>query len=157
MSVPPIPEGYHSVTPYLIVKDAPRAIEFYKTAFGAEELFRMDGPGGRVMHAEIKIGNSPLMLTEEVPKMNAMSPETLGGTPVSLLIYTEDADALAARGVAAGLTVKQEMNDTFYGHRSGTFLDPFGHLWTLSTQKEIVTAEQMEERMKAAMAQRKAD
>jgi PhnB protein len=155
MSVPPIPEGYHSLTPYLHVKDAARAIEFYKKAFGAEELFRMEGPGGRVAHAEIKIGDSPLMLSDEAPEMNALSPETLGGTPVSLLIYTEDVDALAARAVAAGLTVRREVMDQFYGHRSGTFVDPFGHIWTLSTQKEILTPEEMDERLKAAMSQHK--
>jgi PhnB protein len=157
MSVPPIPEGYHTVTPYLIVKGAARAIEFYEKAFGARELYRLDGPGGQVMHAEIKIGDSPIMLADEVPQMQAVSPESLGGTPIHLMIFTEDVDALAARAVAAGLTVKRPVADQFYGHRSGTFVDPFGHLWTLSTQKEIVTAEQMEERMKAAMAQRKAD
>jgi PhnB protein len=155
MSVPPIPEGYHTVTPYLVVKGAARAIEFYKNAFGAQELYRLDGPGGQVMHAEIKIGDSPVMLADEVPQMQAVSPETLGGTPVSLMIYTEDSDALAARAVEAGITVKRPVADQFYGHRSGTFLDPFGHMWTLSTVKEIVTAEQMEERLKAAMSQQK--
>lgn len=153
MSVPAIPAGFHSVTPYLIVKGAARAIAFYKSAFGAEELFRMEGPGGSVAHAEIKIGDSPIMLADEFPEMMAVGPETLGGTSVGLVIYAEDADALAARGLAAGLTVKREVKDQFYGHRSGTFLDPFGHLWTLSTQKEILTPEEMSERMKAAMSQ----
>jgi PhnB protein len=149
--VKPIPEGYHSVTPYLIVKGAARALEFYKKAFNATELFRMEGPGGTIGHAEFQIGNSRIMLADEFPDMGARSPETVGGSPVGLCIYTEDVDALFKQAVAAGGKQERPVVDQFYGDRSGTLRDPFGHQWTLATHKEDVPPEEMKRRMAAAM------
>ena len=151
MSVKPIPDGYHTVTPYLIVKGAARALDFYKKAFGATELFRMPGPGGKIMHAEIKIGDSPIMLADEFPEMDARGPQSLGGTPVGLCLYVEDVDARFAKAVAAGGKVLRPVVDQFYGDRSGTVADPFGHKWTIATHKEDVSPEEMKRRM-AAMA-----
>ena len=148
MSVKPIPEGYHSVTPYLIVRGGGAAIEYYQKAFGAIELFRIPAPGGTVGHAEIKIGDSIIMLADEHPQMGFTGPETIGGTPVSLMIYVEDVDTVFERAVTAGATVKQALEDKFYGDRSGTIVDPFGHIWHLSTHKEDVSAEEMERRAK---------
>ncbi len=145
----PIPEGYHTITPYLIINGAADAIEFYKKAFGATELFRMGGPGDKVMHAEMKIGDSPLMLADEFPEMGYRGPKALGGTPVSLMLYVEDVDALAAQATAAGAKVMRPVQDQFYGDRSGTFVDPFGHVWTISTHKEDVPMEEMKRRMAA--------
>jgi PhnB protein len=150
--VQPIPEGYHSITPYLIVRDATRAIEFYKKAFGAVELMRLEGPGGKTAHAELRINDSMIMLGEEMPEMGFRSPQTLGGTPVSLMVYVENCDAFAARAVAAGIRIKRPIQDQFYGDRSGQFEDPFGHVWTVSTHKEDVSVEEMRRRM-AATAQ----
>jgi PhnB protein len=147
MPVKPIPEGYHSVTPYLICKNAAKAIEFYKAAFGAKELFRMPGPGGKVMHAEIKIGDSPVMLADEMPEMGATSPETLRGTPVGLMIYVEDVDSRFKQAIAAGAKEIRPVIDQFYGDRSGTLMDPFGHKWTIGTHKEDVSSEEMQRRM----------
>jgi PhnB protein len=150
-NVKPIPEGYHTVTPYLICKDAAKAIDFYKAAFGATELFRMADPtSGKVGHAEIKIGDSPIMLADEYPEMKYLGPESLGGTPVSMMLYVEDVDALAAQAVAAGATVIEPVSDKFYGDRMGSFADPFGHRWHIGTHKEDVTPEEMEKRMAAA-------
>jgi PhnB protein len=149
MPVSPIPEGYHSVTPYLIVKGAAQALEFYKRAFGAVELFRMGGPEGKIGHAEIKIGDSFVMLADEHPEMDALGPQTLGGTPVGLLIYVEDVDAAFPKAVAAGGTVIRPLKDQFYGDRSGTILDPFGHKWTIATHKEDVPPEELSKRMEA--------
>jgi PhnB protein len=146
MAVRPIPEGYHSVTPYLIVRGGARAIEFYKKAFGATELMRFEGPDGRLGHAEIKIGNSPVMLADEFPEMGFRSPQTLGGAAAGILIYVEDVDARFQQAVAAGATVKQPVQDKFYGDRSGTLEDPFGHSWTLATHKEDVSVEEMHRR-----------
>jgi PhnB protein len=142
-----IPDGYHTVTPYLCVKGAAGAIDFYKKAFGAVELVRMPDPSGKVMHAEIKIGDSHIMMADEHPEMNFTSPKSLGGTPVCLCLYVEDVDALAARAVAAGATQIRPVKDQFYGDRSGTFADPFGHIWTISTHKEDVSPEEMKRRM----------
>jgi len=150
-NVKPIPEGYHSVTPYLIVKGGAEAIDYYKKAFGAVELFRMDH-GGKIGHAEIKIGDSPIMLADEYPEMKYVSPKTLGGTPVSILIYVEDVDSVYNQALAAGGTEVKALQDQFYGDRSGTLTDPFGHVWTVATHKEDVTEEQMAERMKAHTA-----
>lgn len=144
--VKPIPEGYHSVTPYLIVKGAADALEFYKKAFGAIELFRMEHEG-RVGHAEIKIGDSPLMLADEFPEMGYVSPKTLGGTPVSLMIYVEDVDTIYKQAIGAGGVELKALQDQFYGDRSGTLTDPFGHVWTVSTHKEDVTPEEMDKRL----------
>jgi PhnB protein len=143
------PEGYHTVTPYLIVGDAAKAIEFYKQAFGATELFRMEAPGGKIGHAEIKIGNSPIMLADEMPEMGYMSPQSLGGTPVSIMIYVEDVDTVAGQAVAAGAQVLKPVADQFYGDRSGSFADPFGHQWHVATHIEDVSPEEMSKRVAA--------
>lgn len=148
-NVKPIPEGYHSVTPYLIIKGAADAIEFYKKAFGATELFRM-AHEGKVGHAEIKIGNSPIMLADEHPAMGYVSPKTLGGTPVSILIYVEDVDTTFNQAIKSGGVQQKPLQDQFYGDRSGTLTDPFGHVWTVATHKEDVAPEEMEKRMAAS-------
>ena len=147
MSVKPIPDGYHSVTPYLIIKGAAAAIEFYKQAFGAIELMRMPGPDDKIGHAEIKIGNSPVMLADEHPDMGFRGPQSLGGTPVSLMIYLEDVDMVFARSIAAGATVLRPIQDQFYGDRSGTLTDPFGHVWTIATHKEDLSPEEIAQRV----------
>jgi len=152
MAVKPIPEGYHSVTPYLIIKGAADAIEFYKKAFGATELFRFPAPDGKIGHAEIKIGDSPIMLADEFAEMGHKGPRALGGSPVSLMIYLEDVDTVFNRAVEAGASVKEAVQDKFYGDRAGTLTDPFGHVWHVSTHKEDVSMEEMEERAKQASA-----
>jgi len=148
-NVKPIPDGYHTVTPYLIIKGAGDAIDFYKRAFGATELFRMDHEG-KIGHAEIKIGDSPIMLADEHPEMGHKSPQTLGGSPVSILLYVEDVDALFNQAVAAGGKIDRPLEDKFYGDRGGSLTDPFGHIWHIATHKEDVTPEEMEKRMAAA-------
>jgi len=148
-NVKPIPDGYHSVTPYLICNGAADAIEYYKKAFGATELFRMDHEG-KVGHAELKIGDSPIMLADEYPQMGYRSPKALGGTPVSIMIYVEDVDTVYKQALAAGATELKPLQDQFYGDRSGTLTDPFGHVWTVATHKEDVTMEEMNRRMAAA-------
>jgi len=152
MAVKSIPEGYHSVTPYLIIKGAADAIEFYKKAFGATELFRFPAPDGKIGHAEIKIGDSPIMLADEFAEMGYKGPQALGGSPVSLMIYLEDVDTVFNRAVEAGASVKEAVQDKFYGDRTGTLTDPFGHVWHVATHKEDVSMEEMEERAKAASA-----
>jgi PhnB protein len=147
-----IPTGYASVTPYLIVRDAARALEFYKKAFGAIELMRFSGPDGRIGHAEIKIGEGVVMLADESPEMGHKGPQTLGGTPVSLMFYVADVDARFAKALAAGGVVKNALKDQFYGDRSGTITDPFGHVWTIATHTEDVTPEEMQRRMAALSA-----
>jgi PhnB protein len=149
MAVKPVPEGYHTVTPYLIVRDAARAIEYYKESFGASELMRHVSPGGKIGHAEIRIGDSPIMLADEFPEIGAQSPQALGGSPVSLLLYVEDVDALFHRAVAGGARTIKPLEDQFYGDRSGTLIDPFGHIWTLATHKEDVPPEEMQRRSEA--------
>jgi PhnB protein len=146
MAVKPIPEGYHSVTPYLIVKDAAKALDYYVRGLGATELMRMAGPDGKVMHAEIRIGDSVLMLADEFPDYGAVSPQTLGGTPVGLCIYVEDVHARFNQAAAAGGKVERPVQDQFYGDRSGTLVDPFGHKWTIATHKEDLTPEEIERR-----------
>jgi PhnB protein len=146
-AVKPIPDGYHTVTPHLVVRDAAKAIEFYTKAFGAEERFRMPGPNGVVMHAELQLGDSVLMLGEEAPQMGASSPQTIGGSPVSLLIYVKDVDASFARAEKAGGTVQMPPTDMFWGDRYGKLQDPFGHQWALATHKEDVSPEDMAKRM----------
>jgi PhnB protein len=153
MAVKPIPDGYHTATPYLIIEGAADAIEFYKQAFGATELFRFPAPGGKIGHAEIKIGDSPIMLADAYPDMGYNGPKSLGGSPVSLMIYVEDVDTVFNRAVDAGATVKEAVSDKFYGDRSGTLVDPFGHIWHISTHKEDVSLAEMEKRAKAASAQ----
>ena len=151
MSSPkPIPAGYHSVTPYLIVKDAAGAIDFYKAAFGATECFRMTQPDGRVGHAEIKIGDSVVMLADEFPERGALSAQTLGGTPVSILLYVENVDRVTQQAVAAGAKLARPVADQFYGDRLGTVTDPFGLQWHISTHKEDVSPEEMRRRAAAA-------
>ncbi len=145
-----IPDGYNTVTPYLIVRDAAKAIEFYKQAFGARELMRMAAPGGKVGHAEIKIGNSPIMLADEAPEIGARSPETIGGSPISILLYVEDVDAVFKQAVAAGAKVTRPVKDQFYGDRTGGITDPFGHVWYIATHKEDVSPEEMKKRAAAA-------
>lgn len=149
MTVKPIPEGYHSITPYLIVKGASDAIEFYKNVFGATELMRMPGPGGALMHAEIKIGDSFVMLADEFPQMDALSPKTIGGSPVGLMIYLPNVDEVFHRAIAAGAKELRPLQNQFYGDRSGTVEDPFGHKWTVSTHVEDVAPEEMNRRMAA--------
>jgi len=149
MPVKAIPEGYHAVTPYLIIKGATQAIDFYKKVFGASEIMRFDAPGGKIGHAEIKIGDSPIMLADEMPERGYVSPNTLGGSPVSLMIYVDDVDSVFNRAVAAGSKVDQPLKDQFYGDRTGTVHDPFGHVWTIGTHKEDVTPEEMKRRMAA--------
>jgi len=150
-NVKPIPDGYYSVTPYLIVKGAAQALEFYRKAFNATEVFRMDGPGGMVLHAEIQIGNSRIMLGEENPQMGFSAPQPGQRSPVGIMLYVEDVDNLAAQAVAAGVKTERPVQDQFYGDRSGNFIDPFGHCWTIATHVEDVSMEEMERRM-AAMA-----
>jgi len=148
-NVKPIPDGYHSVTPYLTISGAADAIDYYKKAFGATELFRMDHQG-KVGHAEIKIGDSPIMLADEFPEMGQVSPKTLGGSPVGIMIYVDDVDTIFNRAIAAGGEQQKPLQDQFYGDRSGTLKDPFGHVWTVATHKEDVTSEEMDKRMAAA-------
>ena len=148
-NVKPIPDGYHSVTPYLTISGAADAIEYYKKAFGATELFRMDHQG-KVGHAEIKIGDSPIMLADEFPEMAQVSPKTLGGSPVGIMIYVDDVDTIFNQAIAAGGEQQKPLQDQFYGDRSGTLKDPFGHVWTVATHKENVTSEEMDKRMAAA-------
>ncbi|CAN5890225.1 Dot/Icm type IV secretion system effector PhnB [soil metagenome] len=149
-NVKPIPEGYHSVTPYLIINGAADAIEFYKKAFGATELFRMPQPDGKVGHAEIKIGDSPIMLSDEHPEMGYTSPTTLGGTPVSIMIYVDDVDTIFKQAIAAGGEQQKPVQDQFYGDRSGSLKDPFGHVWHVATHVEDVSPEEIEKRASAA-------
>ncbi|MBI5384041.1 MAG: VOC family protein [Verrucomicrobia bacterium] len=146
MPVKPIPDGYHTATPYLIIAGAAQAIEFYKQAFGAIETLRMPGPGGKVMHAEIKIGDSPIMLADEIPDMNCRGPQSYGGSPISLMLYVEDADAVTARALAAGAKVLRPVQDQFYGDRCGTITDPFGHTWSIATHKEDLSFEEIQKR-----------
>ena len=141
-----IPQGYEGATPYLIVKGAANALEFYKQAFGATEIMRMPGPGGTVGHAEIKIGKAIIMLADELPKMNHKSPQSLGGTPVSMLLYAEDVDALVKRAIAAGAKALTPVETKFYGDRSGSLEDPFGHQWHVSTHVEDVPPDEMAKR-----------
>lgn len=148
MAVKPVPEGYHTVTPYLIIQGAAAALDFYKRALGATELMRLDH-GDKVGHAEIRIGDSRIMLADEFPEMGAISPQTLGGTTVGMCVYVPNVDAQFEAAVAAGAKVERPVQNQFYGDRSGTVIDPFGHKWTIATHIEDVTPEQMNERMTA--------
>jgi PhnB protein len=153
MPVKAIPDGYHTATPVLIVNGAARAIEFYQKAFGAKELMRFPDPSGRIAHAEIKIGDSTIMLADEYPAMGNRSPESLGGTASSIHLYVEDVDAVAERALSNGAKEVRPVKNQFYGDRSGTFVDPFGHMWSVATHIEDVSMEEMQRRMKTAMAQ----
>jgi PhnB protein len=151
MAVKPIPDGYHTATPYLIVQNASKAIDYYKKAFGATELMRMPGPGGKIVHAELKVGDSPIMLSDEHPEMGHRSAQTLGGTPVGIMLYVNDVDAVFKQAISAGGTVQRAVEDQFYGDRSGTLVDPFGLNWTVATHKEDVPPQEMEKRMQEFM------
>jgi len=148
-NVKPVPESYHSVTPYLIMDGAAAAIEFYKRVFGAIEVMRMPGPDGRIGHAEIKIGDSHVMIADENLEMNARSPKSVGGSPVSLLLYVEDVDKIVDRAVAAGAKLERPVEDKFYGDRMGGIKDPFGHQWYVGTHIEDVSPEEMKKRIAA--------
>lgn len=145
--VKPIPEGYHSVTPYLIVSEGNKAIDFYKQAFGATEIMRMPGPGGKIMHAEIQIGDSRIMLADEFPEMGARSPKSIGGSPVFIHLYVEDVDRVIAQAIESGAKIDRPIQDQFYGDRSGSVSDPFGHTWAISTHKEDLSPEEIQKRM----------
>ena len=145
MAVAPIPAGYHSVTPYLIVKDAVKALDFYKRAFGATELLRLDNPDGTIAHGEFKIGDSPVMFAEAMEGYR--DPKAIGGSPVSFMIYVPDVDRVFARAIAAGATEQRPVADQFYGDRTGTLVDPFGHVWSIATHVEDVSPEEMDRRM----------
>jgi PhnB protein len=151
MAVKPIPDGYNQAIPYLACRDAAKALEFYAKAFGATELMRMAAPDGRVGHAEIKIGDAMIMLSDEHPEINVLSPQAPGGTAVGIHVYVPDVDALNARAVAAGATVERPIADQFYGDRSVTLLDPFGHRWFFATHKEDVAPDELKRRAEAAM------
>ena len=147
--VKPIPEGYASVTPYLIVKGAAAAIDYYTKVFGATERMRMPGPDGKIGHAEIQIGGSNVMLADENPERGARSPKTVGGSPISLLLYVENVDRTVEKAVAAGAKVLRPVENQFYGDRTGGIEDPFGHLWYVATHVEDVSPEEMKKRMEA--------
>ena len=147
--VKPIPEGYHSVTPYLILSGASDAIAFYEKALGAAEVMRLADPGGKVHHTEIRIGDSRIMLADEHPEMQALSPKTIGGSPVSIHLYVEDVDAAVARAVAAGAKLIRPVADQFYGNRTGGIEDPFGYRWFIATHKEDLTIEEIRQRAAA--------
>ncbi len=150
--VKPIPDEYNGVTPYLIVDDAARAIEFYKQAFSATEVYRFDAPGGRVGHADVKIGDTHVMLADEHPQVGARSPKTIGGSPVSLSLYVEDVDATVEKAVEAGARIVRPVANQFYGDRTCGLEDPFGHVWYVATHVEDVSDEEMQKRA-AAMHQ----
>ena len=145
----PIPQGYHSVTPYLILNSASDAIAFYKKALGADEVMRMEDPGGKVHHAEIKIGDSRIMLADEHPELQALSPKTVGGSPVSIHLYVADVDAAVERAVAAGAKLVRPVADQFYGDRVGGIEDPFGYRWFFATRKEDLTMDEIRRRAAA--------
>jgi PhnB protein len=152
MAVKPIPEGYHTATPYLAVDDAAEAIEYYKKAFGAKERVRMDAPDGKIGHAELEIGDSLVMLSDPFPQATTRTPKELGGTSASVFLYVEDVDAVVKEAVEAGATITMEVADQFWGDRFGSVTDPFGHSWSIATHVEDVPPEEMAERAKEAMA-----
>ncbi len=147
----PIPDGFHSITPYLIIRDAAAAMVFYSRAFGATEILRLRGPAGEVVHAEMRIGDSAIMVGEECAAWEAFSPPHFQGTPVTICLYVADVDAAFAQATAAGATVKRPLTDEFYGHRTAHLSDPFGHSWHLATRMEELTQEQMQRRMEDLM------
>ncbi len=151
-SVKPTPEGYHNVTPYLFVRGATAAIDFYKKVFGATEIMRMPGPNGRITHAELKIGDSTIMLSDEDPHNGVMSPQTIGGFSGGLHVYVENADTVIAKAIENGAKELRPIKNQFYGDRSGTVLDPFGHMWSVATHVEDVSPEELKKRM-AGMSQ----
>ena len=152
-NVKPIPDGFHSVTPYLYERNAAEAIDFYKAVFGAVEILRMPGPGGKIMHAEISIGDSRVMLADENPQMNALGPLSVGGAASSFYVYVEDVDSVVRKAEAEGATLTRPVKDQFYGDRSGSFADPFGYTWSVATHIEDVSPEEVGRRAVAAMSQ----
>ena len=150
-NVTPIPEGYETIIPYLSVNDGTAAIEFYKKAFGATEVMRFPDPSGKIAHAEIQIGSSRIMLSDEHPERGYRSPKSLGGSGTGIMLYLSDVDVVFKRAVDAGAKAQQPVTDQFYGDRSGNLIDPFGHLWTVATHVEDVPPEEMQRRMEAAM------
>jgi uncharacterized glyoxalase superfamily protein PhnB len=152
MSAKPIPEGYHTLTPFLIVRNAARAIEFYKQAFGAQERGVAKGPDGKVMHAELKIGDSVIMLSDEYPEFGSLSPQSVGGSPMGLHIYIENVDAAFDRAVKAGAQVEMPVMDQFWGDRYGKLKDPFGHKWSIATHVKDMSADEMKRSMDDAMS-----
>jgi PhnB protein len=153
MATKPIPEGYHTLTPYLAVDDAAQAIEYYKNAFGAKERMRMERPDGKIGHAELEIGDSMVMLSDPFPHATTRPPKELGGTSGSVFMYVEDVDAVVKQAVDTGATITMEVADQFWGDRFGSIQDPFGHSWSIATHVEDVPPEEMAERAKQAMAE----
>lgn len=147
-----IPEGYHTVTPYMVIKNAKNALTFYQNAFNAKVLMQMPGKDGLIMHAEMQVGDSKIMLTDEMPGQDAKSPESYGGSPMSLMLYVEDVDKLFKQATEAGAHVVRPVSNQFYGDRAGTLKDPFGHIWTLSTHVENVSMDEMKRRMEKMQA-----
>lgn len=152
MTAKPMPEGKPALSPYLVVQDAARAIDFYTRALGAKELFRLEEPSGKVGHAELEVRGCVFMLADEYPDFGALSPSSVGGTPVSLHLYVDDVDAVVARATEAGAVVLRPLQDQFHGDRTAMIADPFGHKWHLATKKEDVSPEEMQRRMNAAYA-----
>jgi PhnB protein len=148
-----IPDGFHGATPYLCVANAAKAIEFYQQAFGATEVMRLAEPSGKIGHAEVKIGEAIIMLADEYPEFGHRSPQSLGGSPISIHLYVEDVDALASRAVAAGATLLRPVADQFYGDRTANLQDPFGHRWSIATHKEDVPQAELQRRYAAMMKQ----
>ncbi|HKQ20692.1 MAG TPA: VOC family protein [Nitrososphaeraceae archaeon] len=148
-----IPKDYHSITPALIVKNGDEAIEFYKNGFGVEERSRMKGPDGRVAHAELKLGDSVFMLSDEYPEMKCLSPKTIGGSPVSMYVYVDDVDSIFNKAISAGAKVLDPVKDQFWGDRHGRLEDPFGHLWSIATHKKDLSEEEMKKAAEAAFSQ----
>ena len=153
MAAKPIPEGYHTLTPFLATEDTAKAIDFYKEAFGAEEIMRMPGPEGSIAHAEIQIGDSRIMLSDPFPQSTVRPPAERGGTTASIFMYVEDCDAVFDQATAAGAEVTMPLENMFWGDRFGTLSDPFGHVWSIATHVEDVPEDEMAERAKAAMAE----
>ncbi len=145
--VKPIPDGYHTATPYLVVDGAAAALEYYAKAFGATELHRLPGPDGKIGHCEFKIGNSIIMMADEHPGMGAHGPKKFGGSPITIMIYVDDVDTVFNRAIAAGGTVERPVENKFYGDRAGGVIDPFGHKWYIATHVEDVSPEEMAKRM----------
>ena len=152
-NVKPVPEGFHSVTPYLFVRSAASAIDFYKNIFGATEIMRMPGSNGKIMHAELRIGDSIVMLADENPQTGVMSPQTIGGFSVGMHLYVENVDQVIQKAVESGAKLLRPIKNQFYGDRSGSVLDPFGHMWSVATHVEDVSPEEMRKRMTAAVGQ----
>ena len=151
--IKPIPSGFHTLTPHLVVKGASKAIEFYKKAFGAEEIRRVPGPDGKsVLHADLKIGDSHVFLVDEFPEMDCRGPQSIGGTPVTIHMFVEDVDAAFSKAVAAGAQVKMPLSDMFWGDRYGLLTDPFGHAWSMASHKEDLTPEEIGKRAQGACA-----